>query len=153
MTIILCAAAQHCLGQKVSFWSDSLCFFMAASSKQCVLTPATFWYPLCHDPPSPLAPGGSNYTGEHDRPMSRDWSQSLRSSYVTFIDESNKSFILLTILLCAEDRRALGQKVSFWSDNSCFFHGRFVKMTRTDPSYSFLPQPPESSLHFSMILD
>ena len=66
-----------------------------------------------HGPPSPPAPGGSNSTGERDRPTSRDRSQSLRSSYVTFIDESNKSFILLTILLCAEARRALGQKVSF----------------------------------------
>jgi len=66
-----------------------------------------------HGPPSPLAPGGSNSTGEHDRPMSRDRSQSLRSSYVTFIDESNKSFILLTILLCAEAQHARGQKVSF----------------------------------------
>ena len=109
-----------------------------------------------HGPPNPPAPGGSNSTGECDRPTSRDRSRSLRFSDVTFIDENNKSFILLTILLCAAAQRALGQKVSFWSDSSCFFHGRFVETTRTDPSYSlisFLPRPPESSLWFSMISD
>ncbi len=60
-----------------------------------------------HGPPNPLAPDGSNFTGECNQ------SRSLRSGDVTFIDETNKSFILLTIILCAAAQHARGQKVSF----------------------------------------
>jgi hypothetical protein len=66
-----------------------------------------------HGPPNPPAPGGFNSTGECDRLTSCDRSRSLQSSDVTFIDENNKSFILLTIFLCAAAQRALGQKMSF----------------------------------------
>ncbi len=109
-----------------------------------------------HGPPNPLAPDGSNFTGECDRCTLRDRSRSSQSSDVTFIDET-KSFILLTIIiLCAAAHRARGQKVSFWSDGSCFFCHRCIKTARTDPSYSpipFLPRPPESSSCFGIISD
>jgi hypothetical protein len=45
-----------------------------------------------YGPPNPPAPAGSNSTGECNRPTSSDWSRSLQSSDVTFIDEINKFF-------------------------------------------------------------
>ena len=106
-----------------------------------------------HNPP---APSGSNFTGECDRRKSCDRSGSLRSGDVIFIDETKKTFILFTTILCASAQRARGQMVSFWSDGSCFFHRRFVKKMRTDPSYLpifFLPRPLESLLCFGTISD
>ena len=65
-----------------------------------------------HSPQNLPAPSHPNFTGECDRRASRDRSQSSRSGDVIFIDETNKSFILLTNILCASAQRARGQKVS-----------------------------------------
>jgi len=54
------------------------------------------------------------------------------------------------------DRRALGQKVCFFSEYLCFFLGRCIESTRTDPSYPpiyFSLVSPESSSCFGMISD
>ena len=59
-----------------------------------------------------------------------DWSQSLQHGDAIFVDYTNWSVILLTILLIALDQRAPGQKMSF-----------------------FLPRPPESLSCFGMISD
>jgi hypothetical protein len=66
-----------------------------------------------HGPHNLPASSGSNFTGECDRRTSRDRSQSSQSIDVTFINKTNKSFILFTIILCASAQRARGQKVSF----------------------------------------
>ena len=63
-----------------------------------------------HNPP---APSGFNFRGKCDRRTSRDLSRSSRSGDVIFIDVTNKTFILFTIILCASAQRARGQKVSF----------------------------------------
>ena len=59
-----------------------------------------------HGPPNPPAPGSSNFTGECDRRMSCDRSRSLQSGDGTFIDQTNKFFILLTNILFAAAQRA-----------------------------------------------
>ncbi len=100
-----------------------------------------------HGPHNLPAPSDSNVTGECDRRTSRDRSRSSRSVDVIFIDETKKTFILFTTILCASAQHARRQKVSFWSDGSCFFRCRFIETTRTDPSYSpisFLQRPPST---------
>jgi hypothetical protein len=62
---------------------------------------------------NPLAPSDSNFTGECDCRMLRNRSRSSRSGDVIFIDETNKTFILFTTILCATAQRVRGQKVSF----------------------------------------
>ena len=66
-----------------------------------------------HGPHNPPAPSDSNFTGECDRRTSRDRSRSLQSGDVIFIDETKKTFILFTTILCASAQRARRQKVSF----------------------------------------
>ena len=80
--------------------------------------------------------------------MSRDRSRSPQHGDAIFLRKTNCFFILLTIILCAADRRAGGQKVCFFSEYMCFLFGRCVESTRTDPCYPpiyFLPMPPEAS--------
>ena len=59
-----------------------------------------------HGLPNPPAPGSSNFTGECNRRMSRNRSRSLQSGDGTFIDQTNKFFILLTNILFAAAQRA-----------------------------------------------
>ena len=109
-----------------------------------------------HDLPRPPASSGSNLTGECIRHTSHDRDRSPQHDDAIFLRETNFSFILLTIILCAADRRAWGQKVCFFSEYLCFLFVRCIESTRTDPSYPpiyFSPVPPKSSSHFGMISD
>ena len=95
-----------------------------------------------HNPP---APSGFNFRGKCDRRTSRDRSRSSRSGDAIFIDVTNKSFILVTILLITSDQHARGQKVSFLSDGSCFFVSASSKRRVLTPAtrrYSFCRNPP-----------
>ncbi len=74
-----------------------------------------------HDLPWPLASSGFNYIGECDPHMLRDRSQSTHHGNLTFIDETNVFFILLTIILHVLDRRAHELKVSYFSANLLLF--------------------------------
>ena len=109
-----------------------------------------------HDLPRSPASSGSNLTGECDRRTSHDRYRSPQHGDAIFLCETNFSFILLTIILYAADRRAWGQKVCFFSKYLCFLFVRCIESTRTDPSY--LPiyyslMPLEASSCFGMISD
>ncbi len=109
-----------------------------------------------HGPHKPPAPSGSNFRGKCNHHTLHDGAQSSKHGNVLFIDCTNSSVIVLTILLITLDQCAWGHKMSFGCDDSCFFRGRCIKMMRTDPCYSvifFLPMSPESSSCFGMILD
>ncbi len=108
--LFFCAAAQRARWLKVSFWSDSSCFFHV------------------------------------------QWLNTTRD--VTIIDETNKFFNLLTIILCAAAQRARWLKVSFWSDSSCFFHVRWFNMMCADPGYLLeeFVSPPEFVLISTIVL-
>jgi hypothetical protein len=67
-----------------------------------------------HGPPKPPASSGSNFTGECDRCTLHDQYQSPQYGDVTFINKTNCSVILFTIILQAAAWRARGQKVSFY---------------------------------------
>ncbi len=71
------------------------------------------WKHRHHVPPKPLASSGSNFTGECNRCTSRNRYWSPQYGNVTFIDKTNCSVILFTIILQATAWRARGQKVSF----------------------------------------
>jgi hypothetical protein len=82
--------------------------------------------------------------------------QSSKHGNVLFIDCTNSSVILLTILFITSDQRARGHKVSFGCDDLCFFPGCCIERTRTDPCYLvifFLPMSPKFSSCFGMISD
>ncbi len=53
LSIFLQAAAQHACQPKVSYWSNSLCFFLPIQPKQHAPTPAFCRFPFCCDPPNP----------------------------------------------------------------------------------------------------
>jgi hypothetical protein len=109
-----------------------------------------------HGPHKLPAPSSSNFRGKCNPRTSHDGARSLKHGNVLFIDCTNSSVILLTILLITLDQHARGHKVSFGCDDSCFFRGCCIKTTRTDPCYSvisFLPMSPKSSSCFGMILD
>jgi hypothetical protein len=74
-----------------------------------------------HGPPKLPASSGSNFTGECNRHTSCDRSGSLQHGDVTFINKTNCSIIIFTIILQAAARHARGQKVSFISYYLCFF--------------------------------
>ncbi len=74
-----------------------------------------------HGPPKLPASGGSNFTGECNCLTLRDQSQLSQHGDVTFIDKTNCSVILFTMILQAAAWRACGQKVSFVSYYLCFF--------------------------------
>ncbi len=74
-----------------------------------------------HGPPKLPASSGSNFTGECNPRTSRDWSQSSQHGNVTFIDKTNCSVILFTIILQAAARRVRRQKVSFICYFLCVF--------------------------------
>ncbi len=74
-----------------------------------------------HGPHNPLAPSCSDFIGKCNCRKSCDQSQLLHHGDAIFIDYTNWSVILLTILLISSDQCAQGQKVSFWSDSLCFF--------------------------------
>jgi hypothetical protein len=88
-----------------------------------------------HGPHKPLAPSGSDFRGKCNRCMSHDGARSSKHGNVLFIDCTNSSVILLTILLITSDQRTWGHKVSFGCDDLCFFCGRCIETTRTDPCY------------------
>jgi hypothetical protein len=73
-----------------------------------------------YGPPKFPASSGSKFTGECDPRTSRNQSRSLQHGDVTFIDRTNCSVILFTIILQAAAWRTHGQKVSFISYYSCF---------------------------------
>jgi hypothetical protein len=109
-----------------------------------------------HGPHKPPAPSGSDFRGKCNRHTSHDGARSSKHGNVLFIDCTNSSVILLTILLITSDQHTRGHKVSFGCDDSCFFRGHCIKTTCTDPCYSvifFLPMSPESSSCFGMISD
>ena len=102
-----------------------------------------------HDRHDPLASTGSNLRGKCDRRTSRDRSRWFRCGDVIFIDESNLSFILLTIILLALDRRAWKQKVSFYAILSCFCcsDGSIRRaLTQAIRRYHFFRDPPSTHL-------
>ncbi len=74
-----------------------------------------------HGAPKPPASSGSNFTGGCDHRMLCNRSWSLQHGNVTFIDKTNRSVVLFTIILQAAARRIRGQKVSFISYYLCFF--------------------------------
>ena len=82
-----------------------------------------------HGPPKPPAPNGSNFTGECNCRMSRDWSRSLQHGDELLIDNTNFPFIYLTIILGAAAQRAHWLKVSFFKDTSSDF---FVPLHRNE---------------------
>ncbi len=53
LSIFLQAVTQHACRPKVSYRSDSLCFFLPIEPKWHAQTPAFCRYPFHHDPPSP----------------------------------------------------------------------------------------------------
>ncbi len=109
-----------------------------------------------HGPHKLPAPSGSNFRGKCNRRTSHDGARSSKHGDVLFIDCTNSSVILLTILLITLDQCAWGHKVKFGCDDLCFFCGRCMETTRTDPCYLvifFLPMSPESSSCFGMISD
>jgi hypothetical protein len=65
-----------------------------------------------HGPPKPLASSSFNFTGECICRTTCDWSQSLQHDNVLSIDNTNFSFIYLTIILCAVVQHAHWLKVS-----------------------------------------
>ncbi len=109
-----------------------------------------------HGPHKLPAPSGSNFRGKCNRRMSHDGARSSKHSDVLFIDCTNSSVILLTILLITLDQRAWGHKVSCGCDDLCFFCARCIEMTRTGPCYLvifFLSMSPKSSSCFGIISD
>jgi hypothetical protein len=88
-----------------------------------------------HGPPKPPASSGSNYTGECNCRTLHNQSQSLQHGNVTFINKTNYSVILFTIILQAAAWRTRGQKVSFISYYSCFFLHNCIRTTGTNLSY------------------
>ena len=66
-----------------------------------------------HGPPKPPASDGSNVTGECNCRGWCDWSWSSQHGDVLFIDDTNFSFIYLTIILCAAAQRAHWLKCEF----------------------------------------
>ena len=66
-----------------------------------------------HGPPKPPASNGSNFTGECNLRTSRDQSRSLQHDNELLIDNTNFSFIYLTIILGAAAQRAHWLNVSF----------------------------------------
>ena len=102
-----------------------------------------------HDRHDPLASTGSNLRGKCDRRTSRDRFRWFRWGDVIFIDESNLSFILLTIILLASDRCAWKQKVSFYAISSCFCcsDGSIRRaLTQAIRRYHFFRDPPSTHL-------
>ena len=109
-----------------------------------------------HGPPKPPASSGFNFTGECGCHTPHNWSRSLQHGNVLFIDNTNFSFIYLTIILCAVAQRTHWLKVSFYRYILCFFLCRCIEMTRTNPSYLaiyYLAMLREKSSCFSLILD
>jgi hypothetical protein len=109
-----------------------------------------------HGPHKPPAPSGSDFGGKCNRRTSHDGARSSKHGDVLFIDCTNSSVILLTILLITSDQRTRGHKVSFGCDDLCFFCGHCIETTRTDPCYLvifFLPMSPKYSSCFGMISD
>ncbi len=93
-----------------------------------------------HKTPSPWSPklpasSGSNFTGECNCRTSRNRSQSLQHGNVTFIDKTNCSVILFTIILQAASWHTCGKKVSFICYYSCFFVCNCIRTTRTNLNY------------------
>jgi hypothetical protein len=74
-------------------------------------------------PWSPQAAGFQRlqFKGECNRRMLRNRSQSLQHGIVTYINKTNCSVILFTIILQAAAWCACGQKLSFICYYSCFF--------------------------------
>jgi hypothetical protein len=67
-----------------------------------------------HDPPKTPASSGSNFTGECDCCTLRDQSQSSQHDNATYIDKTNCSVILFTIILQVAAQHACRQKVTFY---------------------------------------
>ncbi len=98
------------------------------------LSPQVLAQKHCHHGfPNQPAPGSSNFTGECDRRMPCNWLL-LQHGDAIFVDYTNRSAILLTILPMTPDQRAWRQQVSLWCDYLCFFLSRCIKTMCTDPS-------------------
>ena len=103
-----------------------------------------------------LASSGFNFTGEWDCRTSCNQSRRFQCGDVIFIDESNSSFILLTIILFALARHPRRQKVSFYANSLCFCcsNGSIQRaLTQAIHRYHFFLWPPPCSSCFSLILD
>ena len=109
-----------------------------------------------HGPPKPPASNGTNFTGECNCGTSRNPSRSMQHGSVLFIDNTNFSFINLTIILCAAAQRAHWLKVSFFKIHLVIFLCRCIKTTHTNPIYLAIPylaMSPENSSCFGRISD
>ncbi len=98
-----------------------------------------------HGPPKPPASSGSNFIGECNRRTSHNLSRSLQHGNVTFINKTNCSVIIFTIILQAMARRACGQKVSFICYYLCFFCATASEQCALTsyPGIFYLPIPHE----------
>ncbi len=67
-----------------------------------------------HGSPKPPASNGFKFTGECNRHKSRDQYRSPQYGNVTFINKTNSSVILFTIILQGSAWRTRGQKVTFY---------------------------------------
>jgi hypothetical protein len=104
-----------------------------------------------HGPPKLPASSGSNFTGECDRRTLHDLSRSLQHGNVTFINITNCSDILLTIILQAMAWCACRQKVSFICYYSCFFAQLHQNNAHYPPIWGyFICRYPTSNSHVSV---
>jgi hypothetical protein len=85
-----------------------------------------------HGPPKPPASSGSNFIDECDCCTLHNLSRSLQHGDITFINKTNCSVILFTIILQAMARRTHGQKVSFICYYLCFFLCNCIRTMRTN---------------------
>ncbi len=72
-------------------------------------------------PPCPPASSGFNLLGKCDCHTLRDRLRMLQYGDTLFVDETNIFFILLTIIVQANNWLVCSQKVSFYSYYLCFF--------------------------------
>jgi hypothetical protein len=104
-----------------------------------------------HGPPKPPASSSSNFTGECNCSTLRNQYWSPQYGDVTFMDKTNCSVILFTIILKAAAQRTHGQKVTFYKLLLVHFLRNCIKTTCTNLSYLaifYLPIPPRVLVMF-----
>jgi hypothetical protein len=97
-----------------------------------------------HLPPKPPASSGSNFTGECNHRMSRNQSRSLQHGNVTFINKTNCSVILFTIIFTGSGSAHSQTKGEFYKLLLVLFLRNCIRTTRTNLSYLaifYLPIP------------
>ncbi len=104
-----------------------------------------------HIPPKPPASSGSNFSGECNCHTSCNWSWCLQHGDVTFINITNCSVILFSIILQVAAQHACGQKLSFIGYYLCFFcttASEQLALTSAIRQY-FICRYPTSTCHVS----